>query len=126
MSLLARRHWRCAGHGRRAPGPRVHGLRIAFACHWGAEGARAGSRYQSGEPEGSAPTRAGEGTGARPPAPGSLGFRSLEPPGLRVGTVALPGGWELLPAFSGSLPASGSLQSCFFFFFFPPVNCHPD
>ncbi|KAM7244688.1 hypothetical protein CapIbe_005296 [Capra ibex] len=44
MSLLARRHWRCAGHGRRAPGPRVHGLRIAFACHWGAEGARAGSR----------------------------------------------------------------------------------
>ncbi|XDA74353.1 hypothetical protein R6Z07F_004575 [Ovis aries] len=44
MSLLARRHWRCAGHGRRAPGPRVHGVRIAFACHWGAEGARAGSR----------------------------------------------------------------------------------
>ncbi|KAK2508694.1 hypothetical protein MC885_003080 [Smutsia gigantea] len=48
MSLLARRHRRCAGRGQCAPGPRAQSLRIACARSWGVGGAWAASTGNTG------------------------------------------------------------------------------
>lgn len=61
------------------------------------------------------PQQGGWGGHRAPPrAPGGLGFRCLEPPGAGSPSRGAARCRALLPAFSVSFPASGSLQSVFF------------
>ncbi|XP_066865997.1 suppressor of cytokine signaling 2 isoform X3 [Kogia breviceps] len=84
MSLLARRHWHCAGRGQCAQGPRAHSLRIPVAYSWGAGGARAGARGSRREPSSCPGSGVSEpGRGVKSPANRGDGPRGSRLPSVQ-------------------------------------------